>query len=163
MGIIEPGTLIFSLLGFLIIYWIIWKVAYKPLSKMMEQRRTYIEDQITSAEASSTEAQKLIEEQRALLEQARSDVREMLDSARTRADEQARDIIGKAQEEANRLLEEGRQLIERERKEAAQEVLTQVADLTVQLTTKLLRNHVTEEAQAAIVKEAERELGELVC
>ena len=163
MGIIEPGTLIFSFLGFLIIYWIIWRVAYKPLASMMQQRRSYVEDQIVSAETSNAEAQRMVEEQRAMLEQARNEVREMLDSARQRADEQARDIIAKAQEEAQRLLDEGRQMIDRERREATSQVLTQVADLTVSLTTKLLRNHITAEAQEAIVKEAESELSELVC
>jgi F-type H+-transporting ATPase subunit b len=162
VNIIEPGTLIVSLLGFVITFFIIYKVTYKPLSNMMEQRRQYIEGQIRSAEEGRAEAERILAEQRKLLEDARREAKELIDTARVRADQQAQDIIQAAQAEAERILAEGRKLIERERAEAMSAVLEQVANLTVELTTKLLRNHVSQPVHDEMLKEAEKNLGELV-
>jgi F-type H+-transporting ATPase subunit b len=162
VNIIEPGTLIVSLLGFLITFFIIYKVTYKPLSNMMEQRRLHIEGQIRSAEEGRAEAERILAEQRKLLEDARRQANEMIETARIRADKQAQDIIQAAQAEAERILAEGRKLIERERAEALNGVLEQVANLTVELTTKLLRNHVSQPVHDEMLKEAEKTLGELV-
>lgn len=162
MSIIEPGTLIVSLLGFLITFWIIAKVAFKPLAKMMEQRRLHIEGQIRDAEDGRAQAERILAEQRELLEQTRHDAKEIMDVARVRAETQAQDIVQQAQAETQRLLAEGRSLIERERAEAMNGVLEKVAGLTVELTTKLLRNHVTEPVHADMLGEAQKQLGELV-
>lgn len=162
MSIIEPGTMIVSLLAFLIVFFIIYKVTYKPLSTMMEQRRQHIENEILSAEQGRAEAEKILAEQRKLLDQARRDAKEIMDTARARAEKQAQDIVDAAQAEAQRIIDEGRRLIERERAEAMNGVLEQVAALTVELTTKLLRNHVSEPVHEEMLKEAQKNLGELV-
>ncbi|MCL6636929.1 MAG: F0F1 ATP synthase subunit B [Alicyclobacillus sp.] len=162
VGILEPGTMIVSVLGFLISFGIVYKVAFKPLANMMEQRRVHIENQINAAERDRAEAERLLAEQRKLLEEARNEARQLLDTARARADEQARQIVQEAKAEADRLLTEGRQLIERERAEAMNQVLQTVTELSVQLAAKLLRGHTSEAVQRDMVAEAERHLGELV-
>ncbi|MDQ0189423.1 F0F1 ATP synthase subunit B [Alicyclobacillus cycloheptanicus] len=159
----ETGTFVVSIVTFLILFWLIQRFGFKPLANIMEQRRLHVEKQISDAEQQRAEAEKLLAEQRALLEQARQDARNLLDAARARADEQARSIIAEAQAESQRLLDEARQLIERERTEALNAALQQVAEITVELTSKLLRNHVSETVHKEMLQEAEKQLGELVC
>ncbi|RIV21017.1 ATP synthase F0 subunit B [Alicyclobacillaceae bacterium I2511] len=144
-------------------FWLIQHFAFKPLAKMLEQRRNHVETQIAEAEQGKTEAEKLLAQQRDLLEQSRREARELLEVARVRADEQARQLVEEAQLQSQRILTEGRALIERERAEALAGVLGQVTQLTVELTTKLLRDHVSEAVHAEMLKEAEQKLGELVC
>lgn len=157
------GTLIVSLIAFLILFWVIKTFAFEPLAKMLEQRREHIERQISEAEEGRAQAERLLAEHRQMLDEARHEAKQMVDSARARADEQARQIVAEAQAEAQRLLEENRNLIERERQEALNAVLDKVSALTVELTTKLLHNHVTESVHDEMLKEAEQKLGELVC
>lgn len=157
------GTLIVSLIAFLILFWIIKAFAFEPLAKMLEQRREHIERQITEAEEGRAQAERLLAEHRQMLDEARHQAREMVDSARGRADEQARQIVANAQAEAGRLLEENRNLIDRERQEALNAVLEKVSALTVELTTKLLHNHVSDVVHEEMLQEAEKKLGELVC
>lgn len=162
MNIIEPGTMIVSLLGFIITFFIIYRVTYKPLASMMEQRRQHVEGQIRSAEEGRTEAERILMEQRQLLEEARRDAKEIMENARTRADQQAQELVAAAQAEATRLLEEGRSLIERERAEVLSGVMEQVSTLTVELATKLLRNHVSQPVHEEMLQEAQKNLVELV-
>lgn len=159
----EFGTFILSIVSFLIVFWIIAKVGFKPLGKMLQDRRMYIENQIIDAEQGRKDADRVLAEQRQLLEQSRVEAKNLLDTARVRADEQAREIIREAQAEAQRVLEENRAAIARERSEALNEVLTKVSQLTVELTTKLLHNHVSEAVHQEMLTEAEKSLGELVC
>lgn len=161
--IFQLGTFLVSIITFVIMFLIIRAYGFKPMAKMLEQRRKHIETQINEAEQGRTQAEKLLAEQRQLLDQARNDAKNLLDAARVRAEEQANQILADAKVEAGRLLEEGRKLIERERTEAVNAVLSQVANLSVDLTSKLLKGHVTPAVHEDMLKEAEQELGELVC
>lgn len=158
---IQLGTLIVSVLAFLLMFLIIQRFGFKPLGKMLEQRRIHIETQIREAEGSRAHAERLLAEHRQLLDQARNEARDILDAARARSDEQARQIVEAAHEEAERLLADGRQLIERERNEALTSILDRVSALTVELTEKLLQNHVTPALHQDLLKEAEQRVGEL--
>ena len=159
----ELGTFIVSIIGFLILFWLIKVYGLPPLARMLEKRRQYVESQLGEAEQNRAQAEEILSEQRRLLEQARQQARDMLEAARARAEEQARDIVGQAQSEAQRLLEANRQMLERERAEAMQSVLAAVSALTVEISEKLLRRHVTEDVHADMLREAEQRLGELVC
>lgn len=159
----QIGTLIVSLIAFLILFWFIKVFGFGPLAKMLEQRRQHIEQQIHDAEEGRAQAQRLLAEHQKMLDEARREAKDLVESARARADEQARQIVAQAQSEASRLLEENRTLIDRERQEALNAVMDKVSALTVELTTKLLHNHVSETAHEEMLKEAEKKLGELVC
>lgn len=159
----ELGTFIVSIIAFLILFWVIQRVGFKPLNNILEKRRQYVITQLTEAEESRAQAEKHLAEQRQLLDEARRQAKDLLDAARQRADEQARELLGQAQAEAQRLLESSRELIERERVEAMNAVLSAVSGLTVQISEKLLRHHVTEVEHQAMIEEAGKQLGELVC
>lgn len=158
----EVGTFVVSILTFLILFWIIQRFGFKPLANVMEKRRMHVEKEISDAEDQRTEAERLLQEQRTLLDEARKDAKQLLDAARTRSDEQGREIIAQAQNESQRLLEEARKLIERESTEALNAALEKVAVITVELTDKLLRSHVSTELHQEMLAEAQQQLGELV-
>jgi F-type H+-transporting ATPase subunit b len=160
--VIEPGTLIVSVIGFLLTFLIIRHYGFKPMAKILDERRRYVENQISEAENGRVQAEKILAEQQELLEKTRREVNDMIEAARQRADEQATEIVAQAQEESARMLDEARQLIERERAEALSGVLDRVASLTVEISTKLLHNHVSESVHEEMLTEAEKRLGELV-
>ena len=159
----EFGTFVVSILGFLIMYWVIRTYGFKPLGNMLEQRSLFVQGQINEAEQTRIQAEQHLNEQRQLLDEAKHQAKDLLESARVRADEQAREIVAAAQVEAARVLEEGRELIHRERTEVLNEVLAKVSGLTVEISEKLLRQHVTAQVHEEMVAEAEQRLGELVC
>lgn len=158
----ELGTFIVSIVGFLIVFWIIFHFGYKPFANILEKRREYVESQITDAEQRKVQADAVLAENQKLLEDARRQSKEILENARLRADEQMRSVLEAAEKESRRLLEEAREQIERERKETLDTVLQTASALTVQVAEKLLMNHVTEPVHAELEKEAEERLGELV-
>ena len=158
----ELGTFIVSIVGFLIVFCIIFHFGYKPFANILEKRREYVESQITDAEQRKVQADAVLAENQKLLEDARRQSKEILENARLRADEQMRSVLEAAEKESRRLLEEAREQIERERKETLDTVLQTASALTVQVAEKLLMNHVTEPVHAELEKEAEERLGELV-
>lgn len=162
-SVFEVGTFVFSIVSFLIVFFIVQRFAFKPLARMLEQRRKHVESQIHEAEQSREEAANMLSEQKRMLDEARKEAKNVVDAARVRADEQARDIIQKADDEASRILEENRAVIARERDEALVAVTGRVAELSVELTSKLLHSHVSTELHDEMVTEAEKRLGELVC
>ena len=158
----ELGTFIVSIVGFLIVFWIIFHYGYRPFAKILDQRRMYVESQITDAEARKVQADAVLAENQKLLDDARRQSKEVIENARLRADEHMRSVIEAAEKESRRLLEEAREQIERERKETLDTVLQTASALTVQVAEKLLMNHVTPSVHEELEKEAEARLGELV-
>ncbi|MCY0876649.1 MAG: F0F1 ATP synthase subunit B [Firmicutes bacterium] len=159
----ELGTFIVSIITFLIMFWIIARYGFKPLAVMLEKRRVHVETQITEAEQSRQQAEAFLSEQRQLLDEARHQAKAILDEARLQADQQGRELVAQAQEEARRLLEENRAMIERERADMLSGVMASVSSLSVELSEKLLRRHLSHEVHEEMIKEAEKILGELVC
>ncbi len=159
----ELGTFIVSIISFLIVYWIIRRLAFHPLHNMFEKRRMYVETQLSDAEKEREQAIKMAADQKEMLETSRKQAKEMIDHARLRAEEQAKEIVDQAKNEAERLVEQGRSLIEKEREEALRAVMAEVTTLTVSISEKLLREHANESLHEQLVKEADAHLGELVC
>lgn len=158
----ELGTFVVSIVGFLIVFWIIFHYGYKPFANILDKRRQYVESQITDAEQRKVQADAVLAENQKLLDDARRQSKEFLESARLRADEHMRSVIEAAEKESRRLLEEAREQIERERKETLDTVLQTASALTVQIAEKLLMNHITAAVHEELQQEAEARLGELV-
>lgn len=158
----ELGTFLVSIVGFLIVFAIIFKLGYKPFARILEARRVYVETQVSEAEQRKLQAEEILAENQRILEDARRQSREILDTARLRADEHLRSVVENAEKESKRLLEEAREQIERERKETLATVLQSASALTVQMAEKLLLNHVTPAVHEELEKEAKERLGELV-
>ena len=158
----ELGTFVVSIVGFLIVFWIIFHYGYKPFANILDKRRQYVESQITDAEQRKVQADAVLAENQKLLDDARRQSKEFLESARLRADEHMRSVIEAAEKESRRLLEEAREQIERERKETLDTVLQTASALTVQIAEKLLMNHITTAVHEELQQEAEARLGELV-
>ena len=158
----ELGTFVVSIVGFLIVFWIIFHYGYKPFANILDKRRQYVESQITDAEQRKVQADAVLAENQKLLDDARRQSKEFLESARLRADEHMRSVIEAAEKESRRLLEEAREQIERERKETLDTVLQTASALTVQIAEKLLMNHITASVHEELQQEAEARLGELV-
>jgi F-type H+-transporting ATPase subunit b len=132
-----PGLMIWTIVCFLITFFVLRRFAFSPIQKMIDERRKRIRESLDEADRARTEAQKLVEEHRATMAQARGQAEEILAEARKVAEAQKRRLRDELEEDRQRRLEETSRQIEAETARALQAIRSEVADLTVLATRKV--------------------------
>lgn len=132
------GTIFWSVLIFLIFFFLLTKFAWKPVLGMLKAREDLIKGSLEAAEMAKEEMKKLQSDNEAILKKAREEREEILREARDVRDRLIAEAKGKATEEAEKLIENARTGIENEKRKALAEIHEQVADLSVEIASKLL-------------------------
>lgn len=154
MDLLTPdgGLLIWQLLGFLALMFILAKFAWKPIVQALEERENSINAALQAAEEAKAEMANLKAANEELLEKARVERDAILASARDAARKYEEEQVGVAQAKAAKMLEETRLAIQNEKQAALTEVKNQVAQLSLDITEKLLRQQLADQdAQRALV------------
>jgi len=155
------GDVLFTLVSFIILLFLVRKVAFGPLMNMMKQREQHIAGEIEAAEKNNAEAKKLVEEQRAFMKQSRIEAQELIEKAKKQAEEQKDGIIVAAKAEAESIKEAAVKDIQREKEQAIAALQAQVAVLSVQIASKVIQKELKEEDQASLIRDYIKEVGEV--
>lgn len=132
------GTIFWSVLIFLMFFFLLTKFAWKPVLGAIKAREEMIKGSLESAEKARDEMKKLQSDNEAILKKAREEREEILREARDVRDRLISEAKGKATEEAEKLVEKARTGIESEKRKALAEIHEQVANLSVDIASKLL-------------------------
>ncbi|NMP21007.1 F0F1 ATP synthase subunit B [Sulfobacillus harzensis] len=155
------GNLIAAVLQFLILLFLLRALVYKKILGAMQQRRDNIAKQVNDSENLKAEAEKLRQEAESLVSQARDEAKQMLAQARRESDEQAKKIIEQAQREASYRQKAALEEIEHERDRALASIRSQVADLVLLASSKIIERNLTQEDQNRYLDEILKDAGQL--
>jgi len=121
----------FTLISFLVLYGVLFKLLYRPIQQIMEERASRIKEAIDEAENARTEAERLLKDYKEQISGARKEAQNILEQAKTLGEATREDLKAKAEEEAEKILTKTTAEIEREKTRALSELQGRVADLAV--------------------------------
>jgi len=147
------ATILAQMVHFILLLILLRLVAYKPILRILEERQKYIAANIEAAEQQRLEAERIREQFEAEMRRAREKADEIIQQATRAGEEQARQIIAQAREEATRLKESALQEIQMERERAMAELKEQVANLSVLVAGRILKETITMDTQRRLVRE----------
>ncbi len=154
MDLIVPsiGLIFWMTLTFLVVFFLLKKMAWTPILKSLKERETSIQDALDSAEKAKAEMKALQASNEAILMEARNERDKLLKEAR----ETKESIIGEAkaasQKEADKIMQSAREVIQSEKMAAIDEMKSQVAKLSLEIAEKILRTELSsDEKQKALV------------
>jgi F-type H+-transporting ATPase subunit b len=150
----DVGLTIWTLVVFAISLFILAKFVLPRIGLALDQRRKAIDDSIDAADRTRHEAEELLVEYRERLQEARRQAEEILERARQAAATQEREARAAAHARGEQMLEQTRRNIEAESRRMIDEILRDVADLTVMATERVTRKVLTEADQRRLVDEA---------
>ncbi|MDP4185055.1 MAG: F0F1 ATP synthase subunit B [Bacteroidota bacterium] len=135
----NSGTIIWMLFVFLLAFIILRKFAWRPLLNALEERKRSIDDSLSAAQKAREEmvAFKATNEQ--IMQKAMQEREGLLNEARVLKNKIINEARHQATKEAQKIVEEARHTIEKEKKSAMLEIRGMVADLSVQIAEKILR------------------------
>lgn len=161
MELITPaiGLIFWTTLTFVILFFLLKKMAWKPILSAVEDRETSIKEALASAEKARKEMQNLTADNERILKEARNDREELLKEARSMREQMIEEAKGEAQVEADKLTAKAKESIENEKLAAMASIKSQVADLSIGIAEKLLKNQLTsKDKQVALVENLLKEV-----
>ena len=149
MGLVTPdiGTIFWMLLMFIILLVILKKFAWKPILSALENREKSIEDSLRSADRARGEMEQLKADNEKIMAEARLERDNMLKETKQISVKILSEAKVKATEEARLLIEATREVIENEKSSAVDEIRKQVAELSVDIAEKILREKLNDDKQ----------------
>ncbi len=149
MELLNPGTgLIFwQAVIFLLLFFILAKYAWKPITESLRVREESIQQALDSAEKAKAEMAQLQAENKKLLEEARQERDQILKEAREIAAKVKDEAKEDASKQADRMIADARAAINTEKQAALTEVKAEVAGLVINVTEKLLRRNLSDEKE----------------
>jgi F-type H+-transporting ATPase subunit b len=155
----EFGLLIWTLLAFLIVFFILKKFAWPAIVKGLKDRQQTIADSLATAEKVKAEMATLKSENEALLATAREERAQMMKEARETKDK----IISEAKEQANieagKIVAEAQAAINRQKMAALIDVKNQVGKMVIEVSEKILQRELeSKTAQENYIKELVEEV-----
>lgn len=147
MDLITPGTgLIFwQLFGFLGLLFILIKFAWKPMLAALDERESSINNALKAAETARNEMANLKAENEKLLADARLERDTILMKAQDVSVKMIDDAKNEAIKAGALMIENAKAVIETEKKAALADVKNQVAELSLDITEKLLRKNLSDD------------------
>ncbi len=152
------GLFFWQLVLFIGLVLLLRKFAWKPILDAVEKREEGIKDALESAESAKLEMQNLQADNQKLLKEARAEREEMLKEAREIKNKMIDDAKDEAREEAGKLVAQAQASIETEKKAAIAELKSQVANLSIEIAEKVVREELSNKDKQ--VKLVESMLGE---
>ncbi len=149
MELLQPGLglLVWTLIAFLIVFFILKKFAWKPLLAALKERETGIADAISSAEKVKLEMASLKNENEALMNQAREERAVMVKEAKLASDKMVAEAKDKAKAEYDRIIADAQQAINQQKNAALTDVKNQVGALVIEVSEKILRRELANKAE----------------
>jgi F-type H+-transporting ATPase subunit b len=92
--------MIWSIINFLTLLAILYKFLYKPLFKILDQRKEEVANNLSQAEASRKEAEDMFADYKRQLAEASNEAGEIITKANKAAEEAKNSLISQAREEA---------------------------------------------------------------
>lgn len=137
------GLFFWQLILFVVLVLLLKKFAWKPILDAVEKRESGIEDALKSAEIAKLEMQNLQADNQKLLQEARAERESMLKEAREIKNKMIEEAKGEAQDQANKIIEQAQAAIEGEKKAAIAELKSQVANLSIEIAEKVMREELS--------------------
>ena len=144
---------IVSAVNFLLFFLIVWTFAFKPVSKLLADRKERIEQGLKDAEQARRDRENAEAERVAALAEARRESNEIVARAQKSAQEMRDADIAATKEELERLRARAAAEIEAEKVRAIGELRAEVADLALEAASRVVGETMTGERERRLVEE----------
>ncbi|MEK6152802.1 F0F1 ATP synthase subunit B [Flavobacteriaceae bacterium 3-367] len=145
MDLIKPeiGLIFWTALTFAILLFVLRKFAWKPILGAVGDREDSIKKALAEAENARKEMQNLQADNERILKEARAEREAMLKDARDMKNKIVSDAKELAQVEADKMIQQAQATIESEKKAAVTDIKNQVANLSLEIAEKVIKEQLS--------------------
>jgi F-type H+-transporting ATPase subunit b len=156
LGINMP-TLLAQIINFVILFGLLYLVAYKPIMRMLDERSRKIKESMEQTEYIKQQAEHAEEEAAKRIEAAAKEGQEAIARAMRTGEEVRQEAQQQAKQEAEVLIGRARTEIQRERDEAIDQLRKEFADITILAAGKVIDRTLDKKAHREIIDKVLKE------
>lgn len=149
---IDGRLLIAQIINFLVLLFILYKVLYKPVLKVLDERQKKIETSLKHAKQIEKNLFESQGEKEKILTEARNEAGKVIAESRETAEKLRNDLTNKAKEEVADILEQGKKQLESDKEVMFKELKNEVASMVTIATEKLLKERVNEAVDKNVIE-----------
>jgi F-type H+-transporting ATPase subunit b len=154
---INGSTLIAQLINVIILFGLLYLVAYKPIMRMLDERSNKIKESMENTEHIKQQAERAEGEAAKRIEEAAKEGQEAIARAMRTGEEVRQEAQQKAKVEAEALIARARSEIQRERDEAIEQLREGFADITIEAAGKVIDRTLDKKAHRDIIDKVLKE------
>ena len=143
----DLGLLFWMLLAFLVVFFVLARYGFPAIVNMVDKRNQYINESLRKAHEASERLENIKQESEAMLQEARVQQAQILKEAADTREAIVQKAQEKAKAEGARLLAEAKAEIEGEKQQAIRDIRSQVAELSVVVAEKVLKEKLSTDAE----------------
>lgn len=153
---IRPWEFFLAGINLLILFFILRKVLFKPLTEFMEKRADNIRKEIDAANREREDAIKMKEEFKTQIDMAKKEAENIIKLAKEKGQEEYEEIIKTARCEADMLKTKAQREIEAERVQMIEGMKGEIVELALAAASKVIEANMDNDKNRKLVEEAIR-------
>lgn len=144
LGLLVPNvwTALSQLCASAVLFFLMYKLAYKPVKKILDARSEFEQDKLAKAEELIEENTRLNEEAKQSIRDANRTAEEIVSDARKEGEELKAGLINEAKEESKEIKAAAQKEVDLMRARVMDEMHDQLVDATISATEKMLQKKV---------------------
>ena len=147
------------LIAFIVLVIILWKFGWPMFEAMLEKREKTIAEALEKSEEARIESERVLAEYQKQLSDAKAQAAKIVSDAKETAEAVRADITKQAQEESAAMIEKARVAIEAEKQAAMNDLRNSVADLSVDVASRLVASDLNDDEHRKIIERYLNEAG----
>lgn len=157
---VDPIEMVLLAFNLLVLYLILRRFLFGPVTRVIEKRQNEIEHNIASAVDQKAQAEAMLEEYDGKLKNAQQEASQLIAHAKTRAEHEYQTVVKRAQSEAKRVTEETSLQIENERQIMLAGVRKEVATLALMAAARVSAHGCNSDEDDALINSFLSEVGD---
>jgi|SRR6056297_16975 len=160
-GLVEINwTFAFQIINTIILYLILKKLLFKPVTEFMQSRTDGISNSLEEAESMTEQANELKAQYESKIKASEEEGRQIIREASVKAEKRAADIIKTAEDESDSIRKRAQIEIEREKEKAINSLKDEIATIAIMAASKVIEKDLDAEAHESFVKQFIDEVGD---
>lgn len=152
------GLIVTQIIGFLLTVWILKAFAWKPLLKMLDDRKEKIIGDISGAEKIRADAESLLDDYNDKLRDIEAEARSKIQEAVSDGNRIAAEIREQAREEARLIVEKSREELSRDLAKARVELRDDMVGMAITAAEKIISTKLDETEQRRLLEDFLKEV-----
>ena len=154
---VEPILLLAQMVNFAILLFILKRFLYKPILKVLEERKNKIATSMKQSEQIQKKFEELDAKQQEILDNARNESAQIIDAAKSEAKTLANQIQIEASNQAQQALKRAQETLALEKQKMISEAKKEIVSVVTSATQKVIGKMMTKKDNDRLVTEAVNE------
>ena len=158
---ITTNLMFWTLIIFAIVYWVLSRYAFKPITAAVEAREKALEEAIEGAKRDREAAAKLLQQHHEAIEAARGEAQKLIADGRAVAEKMRGELLEQTRKEQSDMLDRARREIDAEKDKAVAQLRKEAVDLALAGASKVIEQNLESEKNRKLVENYLASLGTL--